>query len=360
MNTLSPLRFLLFALGAATASGQTVSTDPVGFIPVTAKGNSDTIISTPLHRAADFRGTVASLSGDTLTINSATFVIDAFNGSHYVLIASGDREGMWYAVTDTTATTLKVDLAGDDLTGHVANGTEIEVIPFWTLNTVFPEGSGVHASPTFRPGSRVLIPDAGTAGIKLASSASYFYYSGTASGGEGWRKFGAVPSQKFDDQILIPDTHFIIRHEVPTDTLVTNLGSVQMTSLATVIGTLQAGQAQDNTIAFNVAVPTSLLDSGLFGSGVFAGSSDIDVPADLLLVFDNSVAGKNKTPSAIYFYYTGTGNGGAGWRKQGDPATTIHNATQAFQPANGYVLRKAATTPAQAAIWQTRPGYVPQ
>jgi len=366
MKTHPPLLLLgLLAMAAASAPAQTVTTSPVGFISVTAKGDSDTILAAPLHQLPAFAGTVASFSGDTLTFTSAAFTPDSFNNQYYVLIGSGGsgaREGMWYKILDTLETTLKIDLNGDPLNNQMVSGASIRVIPFWTLNTVFPEGAGVHASPTFRPNSRILIPDGSTSGVNLASTASYFYYSGTASGGEGWRKFNASPSEKFDALILPPASHFIIRHELPQDTIVNNLGAVQMASLTSIVRTLTPNQTQDNSLAFNVAVPTSLADSKLYESGAFMGTSNFNTlaDADLLLVFDNSVIAKNKAPSAIYFYYTGADNGGAGWRKQGDPVTTIHNTTQAFQPATGCILRKAATGSAQSAIWQARPSYVPQ
>ncbi len=361
MKTLSALLALPLAL-ACSAQAQTVSTDPVGFIPVTAKGNSDTYVSFPLHRGAAFQGVLTAVNGSVLTVGSASFTTDQFKGTHFVLIASGTKEGMWYAITANSATALTVDLAGDTLGSAVAVGTEIQIIPFWTLNTIFPGGAGVKPSPTLLPQTSVLLPDHTRAGTNLAPVASFFYYSGSQYEGPGWRQFGTAPTQKFDDvmlsQVLYPDSYLIVRHETAGDTTINIPGAVQMTSLANIIGTIASGKAQDNALAFNVAVPTSLAASGLY-PGAFTGSSTIDQPVDELLVFDNDVAQKNKKPSAIFYYYLGGGAGAAGWRLKGN-SVTIQDDTLVFQPASGYIIRKAATANAQSSTWTIRPSYVPQ
>jgi hypothetical protein len=154
MKPLYPL--LALATFVALAGAQTVSTDPVGFIPIVAKGNSDTYLALPLHRGLSFQGTVASVNQNTLSVNSAAFQTDGYKDTHYVLIASGAKEGMWYAITTNSPTAVTIELAGDTLGTAVASGTEIQIIPFWTLATLFPGGVGVHASPSFLPRTSVL------------------------------------------------------------------------------------------------------------------------------------------------------------------------------------------------------------
>ena len=134
-----------------------------------------------------------------------------------------------------------------------------------------------------------------------------------------------------------------------------------MTSLANVVGTLASGRAQDNAIALNVAVPTSLTASNLFESGAFTGTATLGAPVDQLLVFDGAVAQKNRQPSQIFYFFLGTGPSDPlrGWRLVGD-LTTIRNTELVFQPANGYILRKAASAQASSAVWAVRPSYVPQ
>jgi uncharacterized protein (TIGR02597 family) len=362
MKTRLPLLAFPLLL-ACSAQAQTVSTDPVGFIPVTAKGSSDTYISFPLHRGAAYQGTLTAATENqgtaTLTAGGASFTQNQFNGTHFALIASGTKEGMWYGITATAGSTVTIDLAGDTLGTAVASGTEIQIIPFWTLNTIFPEGAGVKPSPTLLPQTSVLLPDQDRAGTNLAPVASFFYYSGNQFGGEGWRRFGTAPAQKFDDEVLYPDSYLIVRHETAGDTTINIPGAVQMTSVANIISRISSGKAQDNAIAFNVAIPTTLAASQLYESGAFAGSSTIDVPVDQLLVFDNATAQKNKKPSAVYYYFLGDSNAAAGWRLKGN-LSTVQNDTLVFQPAAGYIIRKAASGNAQSSSWTVRPSYVPQ
>lgn len=354
-----PMLPVLVAAGfLASASAQTtVTTDPVGFVTVTCLGNSDTFVSTPLHQAAVFQGAVDSVTGgNVLNISSAAFTVNAYNNTHYVLVASGSKSGMWYTITGTAAAALTVDTAGDDISTALAGAT-VKVVPFWTLNTVMPSGQGVNPSPTFVPVSQVLIPDLTNAGTNLSASATYFYYSGAAAGGAGWRKSGALVTQKFDNQVLVPDSYFIVRHNTATSTEITNSGSVQMTKLASVIGTLAPNKAQDNAIAFNAATPMTLAQSTLFESGAFTGSPTF-VPKDQLFVFDNTVVAKNKSAAATYWYYSGAAAGGAGWRKAGDLATTKHDNTAVFQPGNGYIIRKVAAATPGSSTWSATPPYV--
>ena len=95
---MKPLLSLVIALLASKtlALAQSVATDPVGFIPLTIRGNSDTHLSLPLHRGAVFQGTLASANGNVLTVNGAAFSPNAYQASSFVLIASGAKEGMWY------------------------------------------------------------------------------------------------------------------------------------------------------------------------------------------------------------------------------------------------------------------------
>jgi len=364
MNFISLIAALVSAslfVCSAWAQTTSVATDPVGFIPVSALGNSDTYISTPLHRPALFRGTLLSEQNGLLTMNLASFTDDQLNGRYYVLVASGARAGRWYTITDTTAPNqLLIARDGEDLSADLVNGTRVMVIPFWTLNTVLPEGQGVHASNTFAPKTWVLTPDQSSSGIKLATEASFFYYNGSDFQGEGWRKAGALPSVKFDDQILFPDSHFIVRHQIAQATTIVCPGAVQMTEIATKVRTLLANTPQDNALSFNAAVPATLSASRLYESGAFTASATIDTPADQLLVFDNDSVGTNKVPSETYYYFSGATNGGPGWRLLAPGASNvIKDAELVFKPAKGYVLRKVQSASVGQVVWKMKPSYVP-
>ncbi len=340
----------LFAQNAAT-------TGTVGAISFSAAAHSDTIVSLPLQRAHSFRGVIASASGALVTLEQASFSEDAFNDRFYLLVESGAGEGRWFPVTDTSGATVTIDPGPDGPPAFFAAGTVVRIIPFWTLDSIFPDGRGVNASGSLLPVSRVLLPDNSRAGVQLAPASSFFYYGGNEHGGEGWRKFGTSPTVKFDGQILPPGASFVVRHESGTGTLFENLGAVSAAAFSARLATLAPDTAQDHALGLGIPVAFSLSDSRLFESGAFAGSGVLDTPVDELLVFDQSAPAKNRTPAGIYYYYTGSQSGGPGWRLKGD-ANTLQNLAQVFQPARGFVIRKAAGSVPSSSHWTVRPAYL--
>lgn len=340
----------LLAQNAAT-------TGTVGAISFSAAAQSDTIVSLPLHRPHSFRGVVASSSGSLVTLAQASFAEDAFNDRFYMLVESGAGEGRWFPVADTSGATVTLDPGPDGTTAFFSAGTVVRIIPFWTLDTVFPDGRGVNASGSLLPASRILLPDTSRAGVRLAPAASFFYYGGTGHGGEGWRRFGASPSVKFDGQILPPGASFVIRHESGSGTLFENLGSVPAAAFSARLATLAPNTAQDHAIGLGIPADFSLAESRLFESGAFAGSSAIDLPVDELLVFDQSAPARNRTPAGVYYYYTGSQNGGPGWRRKGD-VNTLQNNARVLQTARGFLIRKASGSIPSSARWTVRPAYL--
>ncbi len=354
-----PLVILLstFAsLGSGMAQG-VATTDAVGLLSVPAAQVSDTIVSLPLHRPDLYRGPVTAVSGTLVTLAGASFATDSLNGRHYLLATSGSGEGRWLPITDSAGATVTVDFGTEGALGTLAVGVKVQVIPYWTLDTVFPNGRGVNASGNLLPLSRILLPDATRSGIRLAPASSYFYYSGTGHGGEGWRKFGNTATVKFDHQILLPGSSFILRHESGPASVFENLGAVQNARFSSWVGTRAANVPQDHALGASFAAPISLSASRLFEDGAFVGSPTLDQAVDELLVYNQSIPGRNRTPAFTYYYYTGTQSGGPGWRLKGSPST-LQNSTLAFQPGIGTVLRKAASPAPLSVRWSVRPAYL--
>ncbi len=347
-----------------------VSTDPVGAMKVTALGNSDTILSVPLHRAADFEGRINSIASNVITVDGTPdWTADQFvysspdqTNTYYVLIASGSKEGSYFTVTANGSSTLTLDLAGDTLDGimtTVADGTGdiLRIIPYWTLNTVFPDGEGVHVSTNrFITNSEVLLPDQVTAGINLAPTSTFFYYQGSQLQGDGWYELGNT-DVKANDTVLYPDTYFILRNKLSSSTEIVFAGAVQMSGFALPINTLMANEAQDNFVAVTVPVDVTLTDSNLYESGAFTPTTNRFLIQDQLLVFDNTQVAQNKAPSDTYFYYTGSGLAGHGWYKVGDTTQTVSDQP-IFQPGKGYIVRKVATPTPGSEEWQGVPNYL--
>lgn len=344
----------LYAQGVAT-------TGSVGVLTVPAAAQSDTIVSLPLHRPDLFRGAITSavVSGEGVVVGlaQASFAEDAFNQRCYLLLESGGGEGRWFPIADTAGGSVTVDPGGAAVLDSLAPGTVVKIVPFWTLDSVFPNGRGVNASGNLLPVSRVLLPDATRPGIRLAPASSFFYYSGASHGGEGWRKHGSAPAVKFDDQILPPGASIVVRHEGGSGTLFENLGHVQTCAFSTLLGTLEANVPQDHAAGLGLPVSATLAESRLFESGAFAGSGTLEQPSDELLVYDQSLPAKNRTPASVFYYYTGAQGAGPGWRLLGDPAT-LRDGAAIFQPARGFGIRKAAANPAGFSRWTVRPAYL--
>ena len=363
------LTVLAVSLPYSPAEG--AAANPVGFYNFTFLGNSDTIFSPPMSRSYVFQGGIASVSGtdgQVITVGSQdtpSFVENEFvyqegvqSDTFYVRITSGTKAGMFYTIDSNTASTLTLDLAGDVIDdGSIIAGDTFQIIPYWTLNTLFPDGAGIHPSPTFFPQSTVLIPDNTTTGINLIPNEIYFYYSGTSFGGSGWRKTGDVSTIQ-NDFVIFPDSYIIVRNPNLGDTVLDSMGDVPIHALSTPINILAANTPQDNFVSFTVPEPMTLSESQLFESGAFEGSPTL-FPVDTLGVFDNMLRQQNKIFSEIYFYYTGDSFGGPGWRKTGD-VLTIHDTTQIFKPGHGYVIRKAAQVDPNTFIWSYLPPYLTQ
>jgi hypothetical protein len=74
---------LLLALGCAavfatSTHAQSVMTDPVGFTTASLLGESDSAISLPFVRPAEFVGGISAASGNTITVSGSTWTANQF------------------------------------------------------------------------------------------------------------------------------------------------------------------------------------------------------------------------------------------------------------------------------------------
>src|SRR5947209_3481099 len=90
MRRLVPLILATLLVGASLVSAQTVATDPVGFITLTAKGTTGlpgnpssalTFVGLAFTEPVAYQATFSSASGTTLTDSSATWADNAYNGA---------------------------------------------------------------------------------------------------------------------------------------------------------------------------------------------------------------------------------------------------------------------------------------
>ncbi|MFK7910978.1 MAG: TIGR02597 family protein [Akkermansiaceae bacterium] len=103
-------------------NAQTV-TDPVGVVKIdinaaTVSGPTFTFLSTSMSREVAYQGTVSSGATGTVTVSGASwstnqFATDATYASHYVIVASGSREGELIDIVSNSTDTLTLDSTED-------------------------------------------------------------------------------------------------------------------------------------------------------------------------------------------------------------------------------------------------------
>jgi uncharacterized protein (TIGR02597 family) len=317
---------------AALAQTASATTAPVGFVTITTLSNSDTIFSTPLAQPAVFSGSVSTLSSATITAtgtpgwttNAFQYVAGTQSNTYYLRFTTGAMAGNYFTVTANTSNSLTVNLAGNLLTS-VAVGDQFSIIPYWTLGTLFPAsaaGTEFQASTPFARNTEVLFPDQVSLGVNLAP-ASIFYFINSA-----WTQAGSTSGAVANDTVLPPDSYVIIRNQAFTGSI-TVMGGVVTTLQSTPLNSYPT-HPQDNFVAVTYPVPTTLNNLGL--AAAFVPSTPFS-RNDELLVFDNTVATINRSPSAIYFYQNGA------WQLAGGNGS--NSGSVVLNAGTGFIVRKA-------------------
>jgi uncharacterized protein (TIGR02597 family) len=325
--------------------------DPAGALRLILNGNSDTVVSLPLQRPPLIETSFASRSGNVLTFDEDVPTLPS--GGAYVLVMTGALEGAILPITAIDGANATVESTPFDLS-TLLPGDAAAIIPYWTLDTLFPGGQGVHASTSVLDrASEVLCFDDSTPGTDQAASARYFYLSGHPTMADGWYKVGNL-TQTCGNHRLPPQHYFEVRHNVPESTELLLCGGVQLSRFNVPLQQRSANLAQDNLVALPIPVPVALASAGLIESGAFTASTSLLNRADELQVFDNTVIGQQKAASARYFYYSG-GSRPVGWYRVGD-TSVIANPT--LLPGEGFTIRKQATPAPHTDLWKALPQYL--
>jgi len=438
-----PLLFAGIFLAGTSLQGQSFSSSPVGFTTATCLANSDTLISLPFSRPAEFVGGVASVSGSTLTISGTTgwqnnqFVYGTTlsgggtqHNTYYALIGpravalagtisltSGsklvtgvgttfttaispgdgliltDSTGNYIAyyivgsVTDNTdlvltgnartslsgqtasvskstkeghsymvsanatvngTSTVTLDTNGDDIGGIVA-GTQVSLIPYWTLATVFPPSDlGVSYIGTQSVRSlqtQILMPFYQGVGINISAFPIYFYSNTNSQ----WQMEGGTANA--GDTIILSDGYFTIRNGT-TATALTAMGAVNIQRLAVPLTTGPSSTTpQDNFVSITRPLPVTLNDLNLISSNAFTPSTSIRNVQDQLFLYNDAVATFNKTPSpnSDYIYLGGI------WQHLG--GTLGVDAGGDTIPSGAAILIRKAGSNGSTVFWTNPPTY---
>ena len=121
-------------------------------LPGTVNANV-TYLGLPFTRPPVARVTVSSAAGLTLTVAGSPFTAGAFaSAPHSAVLIGGSYDGQSFKITGNTTNGLTLSSAVP--AGIAANSIEVEVIPDWTLSTVF-------ATNTLATGDKVTVEDDG-------------------------------------------------------------------------------------------------------------------------------------------------------------------------------------------------------
>lgn len=322
--------------------------DPAGLVQVSLPGNSDSYISLPFIRAPVASAIVDSVSNNIVTVqNSPNWAQNQFvysggasSNTYCLRFNSGAAEGGIYFITANGNNSLNLNLNNDSL-ALAARNDLVSIVPCWTFGTVFPNGAGVNISPTTgNRNTEVLVTDPTAGSINIGATRIYYFNGGV------WKLMGQGSVDHHND-VIGPNSSFIVRHNVATNTTVTFIGSVVVGKIAIPLNT-SATDKQDNFVGLARPAIVSLNDSQLVSSGAFASSPLPGTHTDELLTFDNTVAERNKSTTGIYFYWNNA------WRRVGAGAADV-GTDLVFTPGAGVVIRKA--TNSTVPVWVNSPNF---
>ncbi|MEO0508830.1 MAG: TIGR02597 family protein [Verrucomicrobiota bacterium] len=317
-----PLKHVSLLAGAVTAiisSLGAVETVPVGYISKDVNPNADLRLGIPFKQGATFRSAVDTVNAGVIGV--AASVPDVTTDAHYLLVTNGPLVGNWFQVTDSSdsSITVAVDLENEGL----LTGNTFEVIPFWTLDSLFPSGGDIpQSSDVLNPVAFILLNDVSQTGTNLAATGGTFVFHSGEQVAAGWYDTSGDFSSTAGSQILSPETYITIRNETGSIVSVTVAGTVPDTTIANDIVSRLAGN-QDNQIVNPFPAGVTLSTSELFEDGVIRASSDVLNPLDLLFVFEGSPDGKNPTASLTAIYHDGAQVAEGWYDLSGDFSSTI-------------------------------------
>lgn len=323
------------------------TSDVAGFLNLSLLGDSDNFVSPAFVRPSAGLQLVGSVFGATITAsglpnwsaNQFVYSGSAQSNTWYLRFVSGNYEGRMYPITANDTNSITVD-PGNDMLLAVAPNDEFSIEPYWTFATMFPEGAGVNVSPTLgNRNTEVLLPDLTNPGINLSATKIYFFNAGT------WKQVGQGTADH-DDDVIPLDSYLAVRHNVSTNTTVTLTGVVVSSQLLISLRT-QSDVSQDNALALLRPIAVSLNDSGLINGGAFQPSPLPGTRTDELLTFDNNAVMRNKSASAVYYYWSNA------WREVGLGNTDVGGNLLA--PGTGFIIRKS--TNSVPAIWTNAPNW---
>ncbi len=324
-----PLAAVLAALIATCSARADVTTDAIGYVTLTIKGQSGSgasalsFLGIGLTRPTVYKGVLESVGAASATTEAGDWSDSQFapvGGVHYIEITSGAACGHASDITATDAQTktIGVDPAFSQLLG---GGEAFKIRQHWTLASLFgPNNEAGLGAGSNTAADEILVYD------PVAGTYTTYFYKTSGLGGTGWRS-AASASVDHSGAQLDPTRGILIRRKQPGDLKVK------------VFGVVKTGSTSFPVYAGLNILPNpfpsdalTLGNSGLFtedpATGLAGGSN---VSADKVLIFNGS--------SYDTYYFKTSGLGGTGWRSA---ASVSADASATVLPSGTSILIQRA------------------
>lgn len=305
---------------AAAAFAASVNGPTFGSFTVQCPADSDTYIGILPTRMPAFTGEVDGMTLSSRKIsargepnwkaNKFVYQSGVQTNHYYLKFTSGELEGAWFDISANDSYSVQISI-GEAEFRKISVGDAFQIIPHWTMATLFPDGGGfAKATSLFPTRNRSVLWKSTTyensveypVGINPPFLSSFYY-----------RKYGKVDGwlDKGDsdasDSVIEPNACFVVTQPKGVASEVVYSGVIPMCATSFELFTTESdsggGRAQHILIPVPSAVEIKLSDltEGLVGSGAFLASQSIR-RTDVLYLYDNSSLGHNITPAETFSY----------------------------------------------------------
>lgn len=321
LPSISTLILFCSALGANCGFAATVETPVFGIFSGEIPANSEAYIGITATRAPVFEGVVESVNASSSKIvaggepawSANQFVFaDGVQPEHYYLkITSGELEGAWFDISSNDAFSVAIEIGAGEIS-KIAKGDSFQIIPHWTMATLFPDGGGFSKATKISAtaGATMLYKytSYGTDGLEYpigvnSASMQRFYY----------RERGDVNNwcdadKKDASNVFVEPNAVFVAVQPDNSCTYSYSGNIPMCATSFVLFTLDNGEGvQDQEIY--IPVPSAVdfelneLTSTLIDSGAFTPSTSVaSSPVDIIYAYENKSADLNLTPDNSFFY----------------------------------------------------------
>lgn len=322
MNYMFRKKLIIFVgilIGIFSATITNASSPIWGTYKVECPANSDTYIGISITREPVFIGKVQSIQSGTTNIvaqgepnwTTNQFVYGTGSNDHYYLkFTSGELEGAWYDIKSNGTYFAEIEI-GNSERAKISVNDSFEIIPHWTLATLFPNGGGFTKSTKISMGTGATYLYKYTKwnngityqiGTNRAAMDSFFYRErGTAIGWHNNAKSDA------SNEIIEPNTVLKVVQPDEACSIAVN-GVIPMCATSFEVFTISDENTVNNQDIY-IAAPSATdiklsdLTSCLIDSNAFASSTGIvSAPVDTLFLYANEKVGKNLVADHICYY----------------------------------------------------------